>query len=277
MNATERIHYYGTSLPEEAPAHTNTQLPPQWPESGALQLKDVCMRYRPELPLVLKDLNLDIPAGTRVAVVGRTGAGKSSITSVLFRLVELASGSIILDGVDISTVGLQRLRRSLSIIPQDPTLFKGTIRSNLDPFGDYMDMALYEALRASYLDHALTLDSPVEEEGTNFSLGQRQQIALARALVRGSKVVVADEATSSVDVETDRLIQRSMKQGFGGGTTVICIAHRLRTVVEYDVLVVMGEGKVLEMASPRELWGREGSVFRGMCERSGIADNDIPR
>ncbi|CCX12168.1 Similar to ABC transporter C family member 12; acc. no. Q54U44 [Pyronema omphalodes CBS 100304] len=277
MNATERIHYYGTSLPEEAPLHTNAdaQIPPTWPEKGGIEFKDACMRYREGLPLVLKQLNLSIPGGSRVGIVGRTGAGKSSITASLFRLVELSSGGIEIDGVDISTLGLANLRSKLAIIPQDPTLFKGTIRSNLDPFQQYSDGDLQEALKGSYLDTAVNLDSTVEEEGYNFSLGQRQQIALARALVRNARVVVADEATSSVDVETDRLIQKSMKEGFRG-RTLVCIAHRLRTVMDYDLVVVMEQGQVLEMGEPGELWRRKGAWY-GMCERSGIAERDFEK
>jgi len=273
MNATERIHYYGTSLPEEAALRTGAQIPPSWPEYGAIEFRDVTMRYRDGLPLVLKNLTLSIPGGSRVGIVGRTGAGKSSITATLFRLVELTTGSILIDGIDISTLGLATLRSKLSIIPQDPTLFKGSIRSNLDPFQQHSDAALLSALAGSYIDPTITLDTPVEEEGYNFSLGQRQQIALARALVRGSRVVVADEATSSVDVETDRVIQRSMKEGFKG-RTLVCIAHRLRTVVGYDLVVVMDGGEVVEVGEPGELWRRKGAWW-GMCERSGILERDF--
>jgi len=273
MNATERIHFYGSSLPEEAPLRTNAQVPSSWPEAGTVEFKGVGMRYREGLPLVLKDLTLTIPGGSRVGVVGRTGAGKSSITSALFRLVELAEGTIAIDGVDISTLGLALLRSKLSIIPQDPTLFRGTIRSNLDPFHTYKDEELHAALRSSSLDSTITLESTVDEEGFNFSLGQRQQIALARALVRNSRVVVADEATSSVDIETDRIIQRSMKEGFKG-RTLVCIAHRLRTVVGYDMIVVMDAGQVVEVGAPGELW-RRGGVWRGMCDRSGISEADF--
>lgn len=279
MNATERIHFYGTELPTEAPLRTNTQVHPAWPATGAVEFKDVCMRYRPELPLVLKSLNLTIPGGARVGIVGRTGAGKSSITSALFRLVELASGTILIDGVDISTLGLATLREKLSIIPQDPTLFRGTVRSNLDPFKEHSEAETIAALQNSYLDPSITLDSPVDEEGYNFSLGQRQQLALARALLRGSRVVVADEATSSVDVETDRVIQKSMKEGFEGRTLVV-IAHRLRTVVGFDMVVVMEQGEVAEVGRPGELWrsGREGgygNVWFGMCERGGVSEADF--
>ena len=275
MNATERMHYYGTELPEEAALRTNAQIPPTWPEHGAIEFRNVSMRYRPGLPLVLRNLSLTIPGGSRVGIVGRTGAGKSSITATLFRLTELVSGSILIDGVDIAGIGLETLRGKLSIIPQEPTLFKGTVRTNLDPFQQHSDETLLSALRESYLDSAATLDTAVEEEGYNFSLGQRQQIALARALVRGSRIVVADEATSSVDVETDKVIQRSMKEGFRG-RTLLCIAHRLQTVMGYDLVVVMDAGEVVEMGEPGELWRRRGAWF-GMCERSGITERDFEK
>lgn len=212
MNSTERIHHYGTQLEEEAPPRMG-QVRPIWPEHGEIVFDNVEMRYRDGLPLVLKGLSMHVRAGERIGVVGRTGAGKSSIMSALFRLQELAGGSIVVDGIDISKIGLHDLRSKLAIIPQDPTLFKGTIRSNLDPFHEHSDLELWASLRQADLvsnestleDHSgrIHLDSIVEEEGLNFSLGQRQLLALSRALVRGSQIIVCDEATSSVDFETD--------------------------------------------------------------------------
>jgi ATP-binding cassette subfamily C (CFTR/MRP) protein 1 len=225
MNSTERIHHYGTELEEEAPLHMG-EVRPTWPEVGEIVFNDVQMRYRDGLPLVLKGLDMHIRAGERIGVVGRTGAGKSSIMSALFRLQELSGGSIIIDGVDIGKIGLHDLRSKLAIIPQDPTLFKGTIRSNLDPFHEHSDLELWASLRQANLvsneqtmeDTAgrIHLDSQVDEEGLNFSLGQRQLLALSRALVRGSQIIVCDEATSSVDMNTDALVQTSMKNGFKG-------------------------------------------------------------
>ncbi|KAI9890027.1 MAG: hypothetical protein M1814_004543 [Vezdaea aestivalis] len=294
MNATERLQYYGTQLEGEAPATLPTALPPLWPSSGRIELKGASLRYRAGLPLVLQDVSLSIRAGERLAIVGRTGAGKSSILSALFRLVELDKGRITIDDVDIATVGLHDLRSRLAIIPQDPTLFRGTVRSNLDPFGEHTDLKLWDALRQSHLvsgaeEHGhdrssphvgsdagrITLDAAVEEEGLNFSLGQRQLMALARALVRNSQIIVADEATSSVDMETDQRIQETMARGFKG-KTVLCIAHRLRTILGYDRVVVLDKGKVIELGSPKELWDMEG-VFRGMCERSGVREGDLGR
>ena len=326
MNSTERIDYYGKNLEEEPPLHLpNEKVTPEWPQHGEIEFKDVEMRYRPGLPLVLKGLNLHVQGGERIGVVGRTGAGKSTIMSTLFRLVELSGGSISIDGVDISSVGLETLRSRLSIIPQDPTLFKGTVRSNLDPFGRYTDHELWAALRdadlvgeettpsisehsserGSLLDekaadaeldekadlkknnepsapmhvtHAeasrITLDTPVNEEGLNFSLGQRQLMALARALVRKSRIIVCDEATSSVDMQTDERIQKTMAAGFKG-KTLLCIAHRLRTIIGYDRIIVMDQGQIAEIGAPRDLWSAEGSIFRGMCERGGIRESDL--
>ncbi|KAF3928827.1 hypothetical protein AA313_de0206435 [Arthrobotrys entomopaga] len=310
MNSTERIHYYGTQLPQEAAVHTSITPAPDWPQSGEIIFENVKMRYREGLPLVLQGFDLHVRGGERIGVVGRTGAGKSSIMSTLFRLTELAEGKITIDGMDIGKIGLQDLRSKLSIIPQDPTLFQGTVRSNLDPFGEHTDLELWDALRQSYLvlpeeaaintsstdeidpiegesgastppaggqiqqkKERVTLDTPVIEEGLNFSLGQRQLMALARALVRGSRIIVCDEATSSVDEETDRKIQKTMAEGFGR-STVLCIAHRLRTIVKYDRVVVLDKGRIVEVDHPLKLW-ESGGVFRGMCDRSKIRREDF--
>ncbi|KAF1965754.1 multidrug resistance-associated protein 5 [Bimuria novae-zelandiae CBS 107.79] len=282
MNATERIHHYGTMLEEEAPLRMG-EVRKTWPEHGEIIFNKVEMRYRDGLPLVLKGLDMHVAAGERIGVVGRTGAGKSSIMSTLFRLVELSGGSITIDGVDISTIGLHDLRSKLAIIPQDPTLFKGTIRSNLDPFNEHSDLELWGALRqadlvsddASMNDKSgrIHLDSIVEEEGLNFSLGQRQLMALARALVRGSQIIVCDEATSSVDFETDQKIQKTIVDGFRG-KTLLCIAHRLKTIIGYDRICVMDQGTIAELDKPLALYD-QGGIFRGMCDRSGIRREDF--
>jgi ABC-type multidrug transport system fused ATPase/permease subunit len=282
MNSTERIHHYGSQLEEEAPLHMG-EVRPTWPEHGEIVFDNVEMRYRDGLPLVLKGLSMHVRAGERIGVVGRTGAGKSSIMSALFRLQELSGGSIVIDGVDIGKIGLHDLRSKLAIIPQDPTLFKGTIRSNLDPFHEHSDLELWSALRQADLvsneqtmdDHSgrIHLDSVVEEEGLNFSLGQRQLMALARALVRGSQIIVCDEATSSVDFETDAKIQQTIVDGFKG-KTLLCIAHRLKTIINYDRICVMDAGLIAELDSPLNLYD-QGGIFKGMCDRSGIKREEI--
>lgn len=294
MNAVERIQYYGTKLEEEAPLKT-IEVRKTWPEKGEIVFDNVEMCYRQGLPLVLQGLSMHIKGGERIGIVGRTGAGKSSIMSTLFRLVEISGGRITIDGLDISTIGLHDLRTKLAIIPQDPTLFRGTVRSNLDPFNEHTDLELWSALRQADLvaDDAgpqasdssnavvttrdssrIHLDSIVEEDGLNFSLGQRQLMALARALVRGSQIIVCDEATSSVDMDTDDKIQATIATGFRG-KTLLCIAHRLRTIIGYDRICVMDKGRIAEMDTPLELWKREGGIFRGMCDRSGIRFEDI--
>lgn len=285
MNATERIHYYGNQLEEEAPLHL-AEIPSRWPPHGEIVFHEVQMRYRDGLPLVLQGLNMRIAGGERIGIVGRTGAGKSSIMSALFRLVELSGGSIRIDGVDIATVGLKDLRTRLAIIPQDPTLFRGTVRSNLDPFHEHTDLELWSALRQSDLadgdadghadttaHHRIHLDSVVEEEGLNFSLGQRQLMALARALVRGSQIIVCDEATSSIDMETDQKIQKTMATGFRG-KTLLCIAHRLKTIINYDRICVMDQGRIAELDAPLRLWEARG-IFRSMCDQGGIRRKDF--
>jgi ATP-binding cassette, subfamily C (CFTR/MRP), member 1 len=312
MNATERLHYYGSQLDQEAPLKLH-DVPESWPSSGEISFNNVEMRYRAELPLVLRGLDMQVRGGERIGIVGRTGAGKSSIMSALFRLTELSGGQIKIDDIDIATVGLYDLRSRLAIIPQDPTLFKGTIRSNLDPFNEHSDLELWTALRKADLigddappspgsptkearpqttetafgstsaitpltptsEKRIHLDSPVEDEGLNFSLGQRQLMALARALVRNSRIIICDEATSSVDFETDERIQKTMREGFKG-KTLLCIAHRLKTIIGYDRICVMDQGRIAELDTPLALF-EAGGVFRGMCDKSHITREDFFR
>ncbi|KAG0647532.1 Multidrug resistance fer6 [Hyphodiscus hymeniophilus] len=245
MNSTERMHHYATQIEEEAPLEIG-KVPESWPTYGEIVFDNIQMRYRAGLPLVLKNVSLHVQPGESLGVVGRTGAGKSSIMNTMFRLVELSGGSITIDGVDISKIGLRQLRSRLAIIPQDPTLFKGTVRSNLDPFNERTDSEIWSALRQVDLVRSggepgvFGLETVVDEEGLNFSLGQRQLMALARALVRDAKIIVCDEATSSVDFVTDQKVQRSM-EAFRG-KTLLCIAHRLRTIIGYDRICVLDHG-----------------------------------
>ncbi len=303
MCSTEHLYQYTSSLTQEAPLVCEPRVRPSWPEHGEIIYEAVQMRYRPELPLVVDNFSLQIRAGGRIGIVGRTGAGKSTVLSTLFRLTELVGGRIMIDGVDISRVGLHELRAQLAIIPQDPTLFRGTVRSNIDPFNKHTDLELWDALRQAHLlspqasnnketddpddpdsdddqnektadnpnaheSPRVTLDAPVAEEGLNFSLGQRQLLALARALLRGVRIVLIDEGTSSVDPVTDARIQDTLARGLRG-KTLIAIAHRLRTVLLYDRVCVMDGGRIVELGPPRELWER-GGVFRNMCDAGGI-------
>ncbi|GAA6008882.1 hypothetical protein JCM11491_003817 [Sporobolomyces phaffii] len=299
MNSLQRLLHYGEALPREAPGVVEDNRPPEnWPASGAIQFDNVVMSYRPDLPPVLKGMTLSVGAGERIGVVGRTGAGKSSIMMTLFRIVELSSGSITVDGIDISKIGLSDLRSRLSIIPQDAVLFNGTLRSNLDPFEEHDDATLHDALKRSWLVEQnahpppdavdpsggastpakprFTLDLQIEDEGSNLSVGERSLVSLARALVKDSKIIVLDEATASVDFATDSRIQETIRTEFKDKTLLI-IAHRLRTVIDADRILVMDGGKVAEYDTPLALYRRgDGSgIFRSMCDRSGISEADI--
>jgi len=270
--------------------------PAAWPTEGRIEVNDLVVGYAPDLPPVLKGLTFSVESNERIGVVGRTGAGKSSLTLALFRFLEARSGTIHIDGLDISKIKLHDLRSRLAIIPQDPVLFSGTIRSNLDPFDHHTDAELRDCLERIHLvsPSALAspatasgsatptepvqnsntnpftdLSSPVSEGGLNLSQGQRQLLCLARAIVARPRVMVLDEATSAVDMHTDALIQRSIREEFTDATLVV-IAHRLSTIADFDRVLVLSDGKVAEFGTPRELWEKgEDGVFRGMCEESG--------
>ncbi|MCP8719280.1 MAG: ABC transporter transmembrane domain-containing protein [Asgard group archaeon] len=275
MNSVERLHEYAFELPQEKEYFKpEVKVPEEWPQSGYIQFKDVHMRYRPNLPLVLKGLSVNFYPGEKVGIVGRTGAGKSSIMSALYRLTELEKGRIEIDGVDISQIGLYDLRSKLSIIPQDPVLFQGTVRRNLDPFNEHSDTSLWDALRRSGLDQKFHLDQIVDDDGSNFSLGERQLLAFARALVRDSKILILDEATSSVDYETDAMIQKLVAEEFKH-CTILTIAHRLKTVLNYERVLVMDKGQVEEFDAPKKLYQVEKSIFRQMCQKSNITADDF--
>ncbi|WVQ66384.1 uncharacterized protein L199_004564 [Kwoniella botswanensis] len=286
MNTVERVQYY-TELPSEAPR----QLPSDpnadsWPSRGKITFRDVSMKYRPELPLVLKDVNFTVQPGERVGIIGRTGSGKSTLVQVLFRLVEIDKyndevsvdgnrGRVEIDGVDIRSLGLDTLRRGLSIIPQDPFLFSGTIRENIDPQGVYTDAELNDSLNlierdsrvSTSLKEKMRLDYMVVNQGTNFSAGERQLIALIRAIVEKSKILILDEATSSVDLETDSLIQKIVQNEFSG-VTLLSIAHRIQTVINYDKILIMEQGRVVDFDTPSKLYNDPQSIFRKLCDRS---------
>ncbi|XP_033609843.1 multidrug resistance-associated protein 5 isoform X2 [Cryptotermes secundus] len=276
FTSVERILEYTQDLPEEAAGKVETQRPPDnWPWSGQITMEDVQLRYRPDLPLVLHGVTVDIKGGEKVGVVGRTGAGKSSLVTTLLRLTELAGGRILIDGIDISTIGLHDLRSAVAIIPQDPVLFQGTIRYNLDPFGEHSDDKIWEALDKAHLKEKISREEkqllcPVEVDGENLSVGEKQLICLARALLRKNKILLLDEATASVDVETDHLIQETIHDAFGH-CTVLTIAHRLNTVTAYDRVMVMDSGKVTEFDTPENLMNCGDSLFRQMMLAMGIS------
>ena len=209
-----------------------------------------------------------------MGIVGRTGAGKSSLTLSLFRIIEAAGGKITIDGVDISQIGLHHLRSKLTIIPQEPVLFSGTLRMNLDPFDAYTDYQLFEALKLAHLNTFVEglkdgLQYAVAEGGENLSVGQRQLVCLARALLRKTKILILDEATAAVDLETDELIQATIRKEFAS-STVITIAHRLNTILDYTKILVLSQGQVAELDSPQNLLANKVSIFYDMCKDAGL-------
>ncbi|VAH36673.1 unnamed protein product [Triticum turgidum subsp. durum] len=273
MNAVERVGTY-IELPSEAPpVIEDNRPPPGWPSSGIIKFEDVVLRYRPELPPVLHGISFIINGSEKVGIVGRTGAGKSSMLNALFRIVELERGRILIDDCDTSKFGIWDLRKVLGIIPQAPVLFSGTIRFNLDPFSEHNDADLWEALERAHLKdvirrNALGLDAEVSEAGENFSVGQRQLLSLARALLRRAKILVLDEATAAVDVRTDALIQKTIREEFKSCTMLI-IAHRLNTVIDCDRLLILSSGKISEFDTPENLLSNEDGAFSKMVQSTG--------
>ncbi|KAM7000367.1 ATP-binding cassette sub-family C member 5 [Tautogolabrus adspersus] len=274
FTSVERINHYIKSLEREAPRQSlEAAAPaPSWPQQGKITFQDVDMRYRDDLPLVLKNLSFTILPEETIGIVGRTGSGKSSLGVALFRLVEPTGGSITIDGINIAQIGLNDLRSKLAIIPQEPVLFIGTVRSNLDPWDHYSDSQIWDALEETHIKEMVSqlphsLQSEVTENGENFSVGERQLLCVARALLRNSKILILDEATAAIDTETDRLIQETICSAFGRCTTLI-IAHRLNTVMNCSRVMVLDNGQILEFDSPAALLADEKSRFRAMIEAS---------
>ncbi|GFY69160.1 multidrug resistance-associated protein 1 [Trichonephila inaurata madagascariensis] len=272
--AVERCLEYSKTPVEAEWYNKKTKPDDAWPQKGEIKFDNYSTRYREGLELVLKDITCVIKPCERVGIVGRTGAGKSSLTLALFRIIEAARGKITIDGVHIAKLGLHDLRNKLTIIPQDPVLFTGTLRSNLDPFGSYSDQALWQSLEQSHLKSFVTslekgLEHEVSEGGENLSVGQRQLVCLARALLRKTKVLILDEATAAVDVETDELIQSTIRTKFDD-CTVLTIAHRLNTIMDYDKVIVLSKGEIVEMDKPENLLKREDSIFYSMAKDAGL-------
>jgi len=305
MNSVERIEEY-LHVEQEAQAIIPENRPPRnWPSHGAMKFVNYSTRYRSDLDLVLKGISFAVQPGERVGVVGRTGAGKSSLALALFRGLEAESGQILIDDVDIGLIGLQDLREAITIVPQDPTLFTGTIRSNLDPFGLFTDEDIFTALHRTHLigpamcqsnpgvnlsaandteagtptesdvssrfcdnkNIFLNLQAPIAESGSNISQGQRQLLCLTRALLKSPKILVMDEATASIDYATDAKIQDTLREL--KDKTIITIAHRLQTIIDYNKVLVLDHGEIIEFDGPWQLINKEGGSFRIMCENSG--------
>jgi ABC-type multidrug transport system fused ATPase/permease subunit len=308
MNSVERLREYLDVDQEAASVIEESRPAADWPSQGAVEFKGYTTRYKAELDPVLKEVSFSVKAGEKVGIVGRTGAGKSSLALALFRGLEAEKGQIIIDGVDIGSIGLRDLREAITIVPQDPTLFTGTLRSNLDPFGLFSDEDIFKALRRVHLIGSSTsgtttpatsstltatetnvngangsvattvdnknvfynLDSLVSESGSNLSQGQRQLLCLARALLKNPRVLMMDEATASIDYATDSKIQETLRELHS--STIVTIAHRLQTIIDYDKVLVLDHGRVIEFDHPWSLINKEDGMFRGMCDNSGNMD-----
>ncbi|MEW5311484.1 MAG: hypothetical protein WDW38_003194 [Sanguina aurantia] len=282
FNAVERVTEYdnlpteGASAAAAVAAGAGDEPPaPGWPADGVVEFKSVAMRYRAGTPLVLRGVSFRAGSREKVAIVGRTGAGKSSMISCIFRLMEVESGVVEVDGLNIARIPLKTLRSKMAIIPQVPVLFQGSIRMNLSPFGNHSDAQLWHALRRAHLSQvvessAMGLETPLSEGGAPFSTGQKQLLALARALLNPSRILVLDEATANVDVETDALIQKTMRGEFLD-RTIIAIAHRLHTVIDYDKILVLDAGQVAEFGAPSELLENPAGMFSLLVEDTGEA------
>lgn len=315
MNSGERILYYSEEIPQEA-AWTSDELEKSasskdspdrsdpstyavaisggksapfddsWPSSGSLTLSNLRMRYRKETPLVLKGLNVSIVGGERIGVVGRTGSGKSSLLLTLLRLVEPDldpesdeyQAPVSIDGVDTLRIGLRELRSRIGIIPQNPVLFSGTIRSNMDPFSQFTDKEIWHALDQCGLKVSVEampgdLGSVVAEYGSNLSAGMRQMLVMGRALLKNCRILMLDEATSSVDFETDKEMQRAIREAFKN-TTVLTIAHRINTIMDSDKILVMKDGVIAEYAPPQELLKDDKSIFSDIVRHARSEGNE---
>ncbi|ODV62384.1 ATP-binding cassette glutathione S-conjugate transporter YCF1 ASCRUDRAFT_74772, partial [Ascoidea rubescens DSM 1968] len=281
--SVERVKEYG-ELPSEAPEIIPNNRPnSEWPSNGSLEFVNYSTRYRQDLELVLKDINLKVKAGEKVGIVGRTGAGKSSLSLALFRIIEKADSksNIIIDDISVPNIGLADLRHKLSIIPQDAQVFEGTVRENLDPTGRFSDEKIWKALELSHLkEHILSMSDSNEglsvkltEGGSNLSVGQRQLVCLARALLIPSKILVLDEATAAVDVETDKIVQKTIRKEFSD-RTILTIAHRLNTIMDSDRIVSLDQGRIKEFDSPENLLKDKDSIFYSLCKQGGFIHDE---
>nr|QUF59450.1 ATP-binding cassette transporter Abcc1-6 [Brachionus angularis] len=274
VTSVERIKEY-TETPHEEPWEIESSKPPAvWPNEGKVEFKNYSVKYREELDFVLKDINCTIKPGEKIGIVGRTGAGKSSLTLGLFRILESNYGQIDIDGLNIKTIGLHDLRKKLTIIPQDPVLFSGSLRINLDPFEEYSNDRIWNALEHAHLKEFVQkldkqLDFECSEGGENLSVGQRQLICLARALLRKTKILILDEATASIDHNTDDLIQQTIRTEFKD-CTVLTIAHRLNTILDSNRIMVLDKGKIVEFDSPTTLLSNKNTLFYSMASSAGL-------
>lgn len=272
--SVERIKEYSETEREALWDIDETKPPKKWPSDGKVSFENYETRYRAGLDLVLRGISVDIAGGEKVGIVGRTGAGKSSLTLALFRIIESSGGRIVIDGHDISGLGLHQLRSQLTILPQDPVLFSGDLRMNLDPLQQYDDNVIWRSLELAHLKDFVQslpkqLDYECGEGGQNLSVGQRQLVCLARALLRKTNILILDEATAAVDLETDELIQATIRQEFAE-CTILTIAHRLNTILDSDRVIVLDTGKIAEIGPPSDLLKDKKGLFYGMAKDAGL-------
>ena len=263
MTSAERVMTY-TNLDPEPGYEASAETADSWPQQGALEVEDMSLVYVSGAPRVLKNVSFSVKAKEKVGIAGRTGAGKSSLVAALFRMPE-PRGKILIDGVEVGSLSLQSARRAMAVITQDPILFSGSLRKNLDPFSQFTDADLWSALEEVQLKPLVQklqgqLEFVLRESGSNFSVGERQLLCLARALLQKSKIIIMDEATANVDFRTDRLIQEVIRHKFRD-CTVLTIAHRLNTIVDYDKVLVLDGGKVAEFDKPDVLLQKENGAF----------------
>ncbi|KAI0214568.1 Multidrug resistance-associated protein 1 [Lamellibrachia satsuma] len=275
MVSVERVQEYAEIMTEAATHVPEKRPDDDWPQKGRIEFHEYSTRYRKGLGLVLRNISLNVNSGEKIGIVGRTCAGKSSLSLALFRLLEAESGYISIDGVRIADIGLHDLRSRLTIIPQDPTVFSGTIKENLDPFGQHTDVELWTVLdqvrlKASISALSAGLEHNLGNGGELLSVGQRQLVCLARALLRRSRLLVLDEATAAVDHETDSFLQATIRQEFAD-CTVLTVAHRISTVIDYDRVLVLVDGEVREFDRPGVLMADDTSLFRAMVQKAGIS------
>jgi ABC-type multidrug transport system fused ATPase/permease subunit len=282
LNSVERLEAYCNGLPQEAIRHNaNDPDIDSWPQRGQIEFEAINVSYPSNAnEIVLKNVTFEIRGGEKVGLVGRTGSGKSTLALALFRILELQEGCIRIDGIDISKLGLDTLRKRLQIIPQDPILFSGTIQSNLDLECKYSDNDIWDVLEMVGLKDYVSqqdekLGCVVEESGTNLSVGQRQLICLGRAILTKPKILVMDEATASIDNEADKMIQRSIRSHLQN-TTILCIAHRLNTIADFDRVLVLNDGVVEEFDTPIALLGSNG-IFSQLVNATGPANAQLIR
>uniref|UniRef100_A0A4W4HDE0 ABC transporter domain-containing protein n=1 Tax=Electrophorus electricus TaxID=8005 RepID=A0A4W4HDE0_ELEEL len=266
--SVERVKEYADTPKEAEWALEDSSLSPSWPQAGTIEFRDYGLQYRKGLELALKGISLHVHEREKIGIVGRTGAGKSSLALGIFRILEAAKGEIYIDGINIAELGLHDLRSRITIIPQDPVLFSGSLRMNLDPFDAYSDEEVWKALELAHLKNFVSgLPDKLNYDPAQ-PLGQRQLVCLARALLRKTRILVLDEATAAVDLETDALIQSTIRSQFED-CAVLTIAHRLNTVMDYTKVIVMDKGHIVEMDSPSNLIAQSGQFYR-MCREAGL-------